>query len=292
MVEVVQDVFQIDTGFFRPSCTAAYALQHAGELLLFDTGVASTCDTVSSALAEIGGDVRYIVVSHVHLDHAGGAGVLMERFPTAELVVHPRGARHMADPSVLESSSRQVYGDEVFDRLYGSPSPIPVERMTEAPDGFELDWNGRTLKFLDAPGHAKHHLVMWDSASRSVFAGDAFGLSYPGDRTLPFPTTSPTQFDPDAMRATIEKILALDPERVLVGHFGVVKNISDHAARVLEQMEACVRIAEAVPPGPDRAQRIEKDIAKLQSEPFREDYAFDFKLNAMGLGHWLITKDR
>ncbi len=292
MVEVAPDVFQLDTGFFRPECTAAYVLRHESELLLFDTGVASTTGTLVDALERIGGEVRYIVVSHVHLDHAGGAGSLMEAFPRAELIVHPRGARHMVDPSVLESSSRQVYGDDAFQRLYGSPVPIPAERITEAPDEFQLNWRGRCLQFFDAPGHAKHHLALWDHTSRTVFAGDSFGLSYPKDRTVPFPTTSPTQFDPVAMRRTVDRIVELAPERVLVGHFGAVTEVGTHAARLLVQMEACVRIANSYSPGPERAQTIERDIASLQPEKLRAEYEFDFKLNAMGLDHWLTTQGR
>src|SRR5690606_20245617 len=123
-------------------------------------------------------DVAYVCVTHVHLDHAGGAGALMHRLPCARLVVHPRGARHMADPSRLVASARAVYGEVEFARIYGDIRAVDAARIVEAPDGLVLELNSRPLRFLDTPGHARHHYCIFDEVSRSFFTGDTFGLSY------------------------------------------------------------------------------------------------------------------
>ena len=123
-------------------------------------------------------EVSHVIVTHVHLDHAGGAGELMARLPNAQFVVHPYGARHMIDPSRLEASARDVYGDEEFDAMYGTLTPIPAERVITMEDGDSLLVGRRPLSFMDSPGHARHHFCVWDEQSSGWFTGDTFGLSY------------------------------------------------------------------------------------------------------------------
>ena len=292
MVEIAPQVYVIDTGFVRPRCTAAYLIVHEGRALFFDTGVASLARNLVGGLKELGlsdNQVDFVVVSHVHLDHAGAAGTLMAQFPQAKLVVHPRGARHMIDPSVLEASSRQVYGDALFDQLYGALTPVAPDRVIEAPGGYLINWKGRNLYFLDSPGHARHHFVMHDSLSQTVFAGDAFGLCYPEFPASPFPTTSPTQFDPGAMVATYDRILSLKPVQVAIAHFGVITDIQNHADKLKPLVEQHARIAQELKSDPERLASIEFDLALLQTSEAREFYTFDCHMNALGLDHWLSS---
>ena len=159
--------------------------------------------------------VDYVILTHVHLDHAGGAGQLMARFPNARLTVHPRGARHMIDPSRLLAATVAIYGEEETRRIYGEILPVPRERVIETPEGATLRLAGRELLFLDAPGHARHHVVVRDGETGHIFAGDTFGLSYreldQDGRQFSFPTTSPSQFDPPALHRSIDRMLALGP---------------------------------------------------------------------------------
>jgi glyoxylase-like metal-dependent hydrolase (beta-lactamase superfamily II) len=171
--------------------------------------------------------VAYIIPTHVHLDHAGGAGELMKLCPNAQLVIHPRGARHMVDPSKLIAGAMAVYGAEKFNRLYGDIVPIDSSRIIKANDNFVVDFNGRELLFIDTPGHARHHFCIWDKLTESMFTGDTFGLSYRefdiGDEIYVFPTTTPVQFDPEELIKSIGKLMEYNPKRVCLTHFGAIK---------------------------------------------------------------------
>ncbi|MEM1412828.1 MAG: MBL fold metallo-hydrolase, partial [Pseudomonadota bacterium] len=174
-------VVAVDTGYHRTALAACYLVETEGGVAVVETGTNDTVPRVLRALEQRGHtpeDVRYVIVTHVHLDHAGGAGSLMAACPNATFLVHPRGARHMIDPSKLEASVRQVYGDEIFDRDYGTLVPIPEERTRIVQDGETIALGDRPLTFIDTPGHARHHFCVWDEATRGWFTGDTFGLSY------------------------------------------------------------------------------------------------------------------
>src|SRR5512144_323335 len=164
--EVAPGVVLVDTGYIRPRLAAAWIVRGKSSAAVVETGHGGAVPRILSALAAHGlrrEDVSHVVVTHVHLDHAGGAGALMRELPRARLVAHPRGARHLVDPSKLAAATAAVYGEEAFRRLYGELVPVPAERVVEAPDGFALDLGERPLRLLDAPGHAKHHLVVHDA---------------------------------------------------------------------------------------------------------------------------------
>ncbi len=182
-------------------------------------------------------DIRYIIVTHIHLDHAGGAGLLLRECPQAQVVVHPRGARHLADPSRLIAGARAVYG-ETFDRWFDPIIPVPEERLLIKEDGETLAIsNERTLTFLDSPGHAAHHFSIYDPLSKGIFTGDTAGVRYhqTEDHGLVFylPSTSPNQFDPDAMLHSLGRFRRLELERIYFGHFGM----STDVAEVFSQVE-------------------------------------------------------
>lgn len=186
--------------------------------------------------------VQYVIVTHAHLDHSGGASALLKACPNAILLVHPKAAPHLIDPSRLVASARVVYGNEAFEKLYGTIDPIPSERVRAMGDGEKiiagsLDSPGSTeLEFLHTRGHAPHHFCIYDRALEAVFTGDTFGLAYPDLQKkglFIFPSTSPTGFEPEEAIKSVDRILATGATRVFLTHFGEVTDLA-HAAQQLK----------------------------------------------------------
>jgi glyoxylase-like metal-dependent hydrolase (beta-lactamase superfamily II) len=219
-------VHVVDTGFHRPLFDAAYLIVERGRAAFVDAGTNHSVPRLLAALAAAELDVDavdYVIPTHVHLDHAGGVGLLMQHLPCARLVVHPRGARHLAGPAHLIRSATSVYGAEEIERSYGTLVPVDTARMVTTQDGMTIELAGRPLQFLHTPGHAMHHHCIWDATSRGVFTGDTFGLSYREFDTAMgawiMPTTTPVQFQPEALRRSIERMLAFSPQRLLLTHY-------------------------------------------------------------------------
>lgn len=308
-------IHTIDTGFVRPRFDAAYLIVEDGRAAFVDCGTNYAVPRMLDALAAAGlnaADVDWLILTHVHLDHAGGAGELMARLPNARLVVHPRGARHMIDPSQLWAGASAVYGEDVMDATYGRLRPIPAERVTEAPDGHIVTLAGRPLLCLDTPGHARHHLAVYDRRANVCFTGDTFGLSYRELDTAkgPFilPTTSPVQFDPEALHASLRRLVALEPEAMYLTHFDRVENPAALAEDLHEQIDAMVAIArEAHARSADATQRHDAMKEQLTAlylshaqahgwtgdrEQLLDILSMDVELNAQGLGVWLDGQKR
>jgi glyoxylase-like metal-dependent hydrolase (beta-lactamase superfamily II) len=246
-------IHTIDTGFQRAGLVASHLLVEQGRAAFIDVGVEPGIPVLLDALDQQGlalEQVDYVIVTHVHLDHAGAAGRLMQQLPNARLVVHPRGARHMIDPSRLIAGAAAVYGEEHMEQQFGRIVPVDAGRVIEADDGSLLELAGRELLFLDTPGHARHHFCVCDHRSRGIFTGDTFGLSYRQLDTVngPFimPTTSPVQFDPVAMHASIDRLMSLHPERVYLTHFGRVDKPAPLAAQLHRDIDDFVAMADAV----------------------------------------------
>ncbi|HUO43942.1 MAG TPA: MBL fold metallo-hydrolase [Burkholderiales bacterium] len=299
----------VDSGYHRPQFDAIYLIIENGRVAIVDSGVNASVPRVLAALRAKNlapEQVECVVLTHVHLDHAGGAGALMMQLPNARLVVHPRGAPHVVDPARLVAGATIVYGEEKMREAYGKIVPVPRERVIEAPHEFRLDLNGRELVFFDTPGHARHHLCILDTRSGHVFAGDTFGLSLreldSDGRQFVFPTTTPVQFDPDALRRSVDLIAGLRPEAVYVTHYGRVEDISRLAADLHRLIDAHAQLALAVrDTGPDRHQRLKTGVMQLlveekqrqnwmlPREKVLEIFAGDIELNAQGLDVWLST---
>ncbi len=306
MMEYDGGVVAVDSGYNRPDMAACYLLEGQGAVAIIETGTNDSVPRLMKALEHRGWEpeqVSHVIVTHVHLDHAGGAGAMMQACPKATFVVHPRGARHMIDPSKLEASVRQVYGDEIFDRDYGTLLPIPQERVVEMGDGATLEVGGRVLEFHDTPGHARHHFCIWDEATRGWFTGDTFGLSYRELDTrkgpFTFPTTTPIQFDPGALKHSIEKLMKKGPDWMYLTHFGRVGDTPRLAGELLTRIDEFVAIAEFYSDAENRSKVIVsamldglEDAARahgvvMSSEDFRAIVAVDVKLNTQGLEFWL-----
>ncbi len=302
-------IHAIDSGYTGPDVAAIHLIEEGGRAALVDTGNNESLRHVLEALAATGlsaESVDYVLLTHIHLDHAGGAGAFMQAFPNARLVVHPRGARHMAEPSKLFAGVSAVYGPERAKELYGELIPIPVERIIEAGDGHELDLAGRKIRVFDTPGHARHHVCYFDTKSRSFFTGDTFGLSYRSldveGRPSIFPTTTPVQFEPEAMHASIRRMEAEAPTAMYLTHYAQVTDVPRLAADLHRLIDAHVAIAERHAAAEGRKDLIEADIWALVGEEaarngwtvpeaeWRRILALDVELNAQGLDVWLAGR--
>ena len=309
--EVSPGVFLVDTGYVGPGIAAAWIVKGGESAAVIETGTAHGVPHVLAGLAAAGiapGQVSHVVVTHVHLDHAAGAGALLERLPAARLVVHPRGARHMIDPSKLLAGAAEVYGGiEEIRRLSGDVRPAPADRVVEAPEGAVVELGGRALRMLDTPGHAKHHFVVHDPATRGFFTGDTFGISYRefDDASGPFmyPTTTPVQFDPPALRDSVARMLAERPERMYLTHYGMIEGrIPEAAAAMLAAVDGHVAVARGAPPGPGRQAAIRAGLAaqllellarrgwKGTREEALSAFAADLDLNSQGLEFWMASQ--
>jgi glyoxylase-like metal-dependent hydrolase (beta-lactamase superfamily II) len=300
-------VHAIDTGFHRDRFDAAYLLVHAGRAAFIDTGTNHAVPRLLEALDALGvarDAVDHVIPTHVHLDHAGGAGLLMRELPRATLVVHPRGARHLIQPAALYQGALAVYGQEEMDRSYGCLVGVDAQRVTTTHDGMVLELGGRPLCFADTPGHARHHHCVWDAATRGWFTGDTFGLSYrefddADGRPWIFPTSTPVQFDPPALRASIERMVSFDPACVYVTHYGRLDNVGRLADMLLSQLDAMVAIAQRLQHAPDRHRALKEALLALYRDRLRahgsrmpdsridELLDLDVELNAQGIEVWL-----
>lgn len=306
-----EGIFAVDTVYDRPQQTAAHVVVHRGRAAIVDTGTARAAPRVLAALGSLGigpEAVDYVVLTHVHLDHAGGAGTLMAKLPNAKLTVHPRGARHIADPSRLVAATAAIYGEGQLRRVYGEVLPVEPGRIIETPEGAAVSLAGRELRFFDAPGHARHHVIVRDGRTGHLFAGDCFGLSYReldvDGRQSVFPTTSPSQFDPEALAGTLDRILALAPAAVYVAHFGQVREVARLAADLKRLVAAHVALARAHrQAGAERFRLLKEGVRALvlaervrQGWPLSagktlELFDLDIELNAQGLAVWLDAED-
>ena len=297
----------IDTEYMRLGLDASHLIVDGKEAAFVDTGTTHSVPVLLDALRQKGlshTQVKYVLLTHVHLDHAGGAGELMRHLPAARAVVHPRGARHIIDPSKLIASTREVYGVEQARDMYGEIVPVARERVIEVNDGDTLRLGGRELRFIDTPGHAYHHYCIIDEINRAIFAGDTFGISYREFDTAKgefiFPTTSPSHFDPAAAHASIDRLMGFRPRAIYVTHYSRVTDVERLRLDLHAGLDAFVRMAkEHADAGAERHPRIaasmrrylqERVIAHgctLSQKTVDALLEMDIELNTQGLEIWL-----
>ncbi len=300
-------IVAFDAGYVRPILAAIHMIVENGRVAFIDTGSNDSLANALAALKRLGlgeESVDFVILTHIHLDHAGGAGKMMAHFPNAKLVVHPRGARHMAEPSKLVAGVTAVYGADYVQRVYGEILPIPAERIIEAPDGLCLSLAGRELLCLDTPGHARHHICIVDKKTSGIFTGDMFGLSYREldveGRQFIFPTTTPTQFEPEEMRNSIRRLLSLNPEAMYLTHYSRLPDVARQGNELLRHLDVLVGLAlEHKGAGDLRHQNIKEVITRYLLEAVRAHgctlsdgellaiWETDLELNAQGLCVWL-----
>lgn len=299
-------IVAIDTGFHRPVFDAAYLIVENGRAAFVDTGTNFAVPRLLATLESLGlarDAVDFVIPTHVHLDHAGGVGLLMQHLPAATAVVHPRGARHMIDPSALVAGATAVYGEAEMARSYGQIVGVPAQRVKESADGMTLSLDGRELQLIDTPGHARHHHCIWDTRTRGFFTGDTFGLSYREFDTAQgpwlLPTTTPVQFEPEKLRESVQRLLSYRPECMYLTHYSRVRDVQRLGESFLAQLERLVAIGRGLKSAPDRHDALKRallteyvSIVKAHGCRYSEAEVatlldVDIELNAQGMGIWL-----
>ena len=301
-------IFTIDCHYGGEGYASAYLIVENGRAAFVDTNTAHALPYLLGALDDAGiarDAVDYIIVTHIHLDHAGGAAPLMKECPNATLICHPRAARHLANPKRLVAAVKQVYGEEVFSRLYGTIEPIDEARIRAVADEESMTFGARRWRFLHTLGHASHHICIHDSASNGVFTGDSFGLFYDWmtvDPAKPFIMclSTPTEFDAPESRKSVERLLALNAGSAYVGHFGELRDMRNAAPTLLYTIDAFDAIQHDAASTDlegeallefccERVERIAMEIcARCGVEPaqhHRNRIAGDILINARGLAH-------
>ncbi len=305
-IDFPHGISAIDAQYHRPGRAAIHLIVEKGVAAIVDTGTKFSIPGVIAVLEHkqiLLENVAYVFLTHIHLDHAGGASELMRLLPNAQLVVHPRGAKYMINPAKLIAGVKAVYGEAEFARLYGEIYPIDADRVVEAPDETCIELNGRQLLLLDTPGHARHHYCIFDAQSQSFFTGDTFGVSY---RELDvdglefvFPTTTPVQFDPDAAHASIDRIMSYHPQFAYLAHYSRIGNLSHHAQQMHALIDEFVHIANRAVTQNERhlymvqamqallERRLQAHGCKLRPDAIFDLLKVDIKLNTLGLETWL-----
>jgi glyoxylase-like metal-dependent hydrolase (beta-lactamase superfamily II) len=299
-------VYAVDTGFHRPRFDAAYLVVQQGRAAFIDTGTNHSVPRLLASLQALGltpQAVDWVIPTHVHLDHAGGVGLLMQHLPQARVLVHPRGVRHMIDPSALWAGALAVYGAEEMARSYGELQAVAADRVLASSDGMTVQLADRVLWLIDTPGHAKHHHCIWDATSRGWFTGDTFGLSYREFDTDQgawiMPTSTPVQFEPEALRTSVQRLLSQQPACMYVTHYGRVDGVPRLGAvllSLLHEMEVLGRTVQGQADRHDALKRGQLEIfsrslrahgCSLRTEKIAELLSIDLELNAQGMAVWL-----
>jgi glyoxylase-like metal-dependent hydrolase (beta-lactamase superfamily II) len=299
----------VDTEYVRPQQDAAHIVMHQGHAAIVDTGANNAVPLLLAALAELGiarEAVEYLFLTHVHLDHAGGAGQLMRALPRAKAVLHPRGAPHMVDPSKLIAGTISVYGQQAYQQLYGEVLPIAAERIVITRDGQRLALGEREFEFIHTPGHALHHQSIVDHGARSIFSGDTFGISYRQfdneNGAWILPTTTPTQFDPEQLTASIDRMLSYEPQAIYLTHYSRVTDCERLATTLKQAVADYARVARESAAAADASSAIYAQVralahrslaahgCKLPTTTIDELLGGDYRLNTDGLIAWLTRR--
>ena len=306
VMEYAGGVLAIDAGFGREHMTACYMMEAESEVAFIEVGVNASTPRLMKILEARGWqpeDVKYVIVTHVHLDHAGGSGSLMRLLPNASFLVHPYGARHMLDPSKLEAGARAVYGDKFYEQIYGTLIPVAEDRVRIMEDGDNIMLGDRQLSFMDTAGHARHHFCVHDSHTNGWFSGDTFGLSYREFDTqngaFLFPTTTPVQFDPPVLEDSVNRLMENQPDCMYLTHYGRVDGVQKLAKDMIRGIRALAGIGEQYKDHEQRTQKIESAFGDwlmaglrehgvcLSEEECMELLRFDVVLNTQGIEYWL-----
>ncbi|MCG7334664.1 MBL fold metallo-hydrolase [Sporosarcina sp. ACRSM] len=301
LIQLNERVYLID-GYDMgvPERTGTYVINEE-ELTIVETGPSPSVKHVKDGLQTLGfslDQVKNIIVTHIHLDHAGGVGLLLQDCPNAQVIVHARGARHLADPARLIDGAKAVYGDK-FSELFDPILPVPEDRLLIKGEGDTLKiGTACTLEFLDTPGHSRHHFSIYDPVSNGVFTGDTVGVRYSQLNRdgvhLYLPSTSPNQFDPEAMQQSIDRLLAMKLDAIYYGHYGMTDEPDQALRQVSDWLTVFMEEAQTVQAevgGPELlASRLLKRVKNhLKEQGVADDHKemeiirLDMEVSAMGI---------
>lgn len=306
MTDQGDGITAIDTDLLRPCFAASHLAVENGRAAFIDCGVNDSVPLLLDALVEKDvdpADVDYVLLTHVHLDHAGGAGLLMKSLPNAKAVLHPRGAPHMIDPGKLIKGAQAVYGEEDYFRQYGEIEAIPEARVIVAEHEQELLLGGRVFQSIYTEGHARHHHCFYDPSAKSVFTGDSFGLSYreldTDNGEFIYPTTTPVHFDPTEAHKAIDTIMGFEPKRLFLTHYSCVTDLQRLATDLHKRVDDFVDLVTRHAGANNRTEAVHASMYDYLLEEIRE-HGFagsdddihdivgkDVVLNTMGLEFWL-----
>ena len=268
--EIAEDTSLIDLGFQRvPGAIASFLIADAGDLVLVESGPTTTIGSLTAGVAEAGydiADVSRIIVSHIHLDHAGGAGALMQQYPHIRLSVHEAGAPYLIDPERLVKSATRIFGDNM-DRLWGEVVPVDAERVDAIVDGDVIKAGGHEILVRHAPGHAGSHVVLLDQKTGVLFTGDAAGARLKGT-TYVCPTLVPPELDVTLWAQTVEMMQGLGAKKLALTHSGAFDDVERHLADVIPNLEEQIAIGEDVMITPDD----EEPVIEFLTAQEREEY--------------------
>lgn len=299
-------IVAIDTEYARPLLDASHLIVEKGRGAFVDTGVNDSVPLLLDGLRQQDvdpADVDYVFLTHIHLDHAGGAGLLMQHLPNARCVVHPRGAPHMVDPGKLIAGTEAVYGKEATHEMYGDIRPIDAARIDIPEDGEWFELGGRPLQAFFTEGHAKHHYCLHDPKSQGVFSGDSFGVSYRELDTVHgefiYPTTTPIHFDPGEAHKSVDRIMGKEPEQVYLTHYSRVRDLDRLANDLHAGIDDFVALAMQHADAANRTEVLQQGmfdyfVERLVRHGFPDDrdrirsvVYLDVVLNTQGLEVWL-----
>lgn len=309
MTDFRAGITAIDAELMRPRHSAVHLVVDAGRAAFVDTGTAHSVPTLLAALGAKGlapADVDWVLTTHVHLDHASGAGALMRRLPNARCAIHPRGVRHLVEPTKLIEGSKAVFGRERFHALFGDIVPVPESRVLVAEEGTKIRLGSRELELIHTPGHALHHYCIVDAANALIFSGDTFGLSYRDfdvdGRAFIIPTTTPVHFDPDALCRSIDRLMSYAPRSIFLTHYAEVTELERLARELKERVLAFADLGARYRDAPDRASKLRHGMfammaSWLDAHGYPRDDAKrhwllddDVDLNCQGIEVWLDRK--
>ena len=300
----------IDAQYIRSDFVACYLVQQGDEVALIDSGGYLSVPGILSVLESKDiayHQVKHIILTHVHLDHAGGAGELIKHLPNADVCVHERGANHLIDPTKLRTGVIAVYGEVFFKQFIGDLLPIDQAKIRVIGEGDCLTLGDRTLRILDTPGHALHHVCIWDEVSGGIFSGDTLGVSYRDfdhdQGVLIFPPTSPVQFDPDAWLNTINRLSDLEPTYAYLTHYGRIEFNREVADMLKHHITEFSNIARSLKHERGRHQALKEQLlsylltvtdqhnVSLTQDKQIKLLKGDLEICAQGLGVWLDRQD-
>jgi glyoxylase-like metal-dependent hydrolase (beta-lactamase superfamily II) len=306
LIRHAHGISAVDAEYVRPGLAAAHIIQENGRAAFVDVGTTHSIPHLLTALDVLGvapEAVDYLFLTHVHLDHAGGAGKLLQLLPNAKAVLHPRGAPHLIEPGKLIAGSIAVYGDALYRQLYGEIVPLPADRVIVTQDLQRLALAGREFEFVHTPGHALHHHCIVDLSHASIFTGDTFGISYREFDTergaFIIPTTTPTQFDPEQLVASIDRLLAYRPEAMYLMHYSRVTDVPRLGESLKMQVRRLAQIAMRHAEGEGRKEAMAAEMRAMWHELLAEHgcklrehdidllLETDLELNAQGMVAWV-----